>query len=130
MAGSAGTFGDDTRIMSLNASMTEPHEVTQTIAHEVMHWVWPSLPRETRERVRAHLLTQSAGRAGFTRRGIKHLGGDWLDPLAGRADGTEILPYYFEKLFSQPERLSQYLKSMDQRFTFNLMAEALQLKAL
>jgi hypothetical protein len=115
--------------MTLNADLAgRPDQVLTTIAHEVMHWTWAALPREARKRIKEHLRSRSEDTAGFRRHGVDYVGGDWIAPLAGRADGTEILPYYFEALFGDASELAQHLTNKEQRATFNLVADVLQLK--
>lgn len=64
----------------------------------------------------------------ITRRGVRYLPDDFYEELAGREDGTELLPYYFELLFQPPEALAEYMAAPQHRETLNLIAEVLELR--
>jgi len=129
--GISASFGHGS--MKVNAALqNRPELVVPTIAHETMHWLWPRLPAAKRRRLMAHFrsrtrLDRESGNI-ITRRGVRYLPDDFYEELAGREDGTELLPYYFELLFQPPEALAEYMAVPQHRETLNLIAEVLELR--
>jgi SPP1 gp7 family putative phage head morphogenesis protein len=128
MRGVAGTFNEETRVLALHADLANsPGELALTTAHETMHWAWPALSRPQQERVRSHLAKHATGKPTFLRRGVLYHGSEFIHELAGRADGTEVIPYYFERLFGSQADLAEMLQSSLHRESLNLVAEVLGL---
>lgn len=102
-----------------------PDELLRTVAHEVAHWFEGYLPAGRRSRLRRHFRKAIKGRnPDFIRKGVPyyHL---WAPPLAGRADGSELLAWHFEMLFATGDALSDVLSMQRSREVMDILSDSL-----
>ena len=78
-----------------------------------------------------HFKERTKGELGgtpFFRKGVRYLPDHWIEPLAGKEDGSEVLPYHFEIFFQSSSDMSRNLKQRSIRETLNLVAEVLKME--
>ncbi len=77
--------------------------------------MWPRLPVSARRKLREFQRAPA--------------GADWIsERVESRKDGSELLAYYFEAFFGDPETLAALAQDPLHRNALNLVAEVLELK--